>query len=57
MYFDPPSEDVQAIQAAPDLKVVMGVNAWAMLLVLPWIGPIQQLCLTAIASVMNGLVS
>ncbi len=57
MYFDPAAEDAPPIQAAPDLKMAMGVNAWALVLILPWIGPIQELCLTAIASVMNGLVS
>ncbi len=57
MYFDPPDEGVASIEAAPDLRVVMGLNAWAMVLLLPWIGPIQRVCLTAVASVMNGFAS
>ena len=57
MYFDAPAEDAQSIDAAPDLRVVMSLNAWAMVLLLPWIGPIQELCLTAIDSVMNGFAS
>ncbi|MDJ0957723.1 MAG: NADH-quinone oxidoreductase subunit NuoN [Arenicellales bacterium] len=53
MYFDPPAGEVRAIEAPADFRFLMSVNAVAMVLLLPVIGPIQDLCNEAISSVVT----
>ncbi|NOZ10142.1 MAG: NADH-quinone oxidoreductase subunit NuoN [Gammaproteobacteria bacterium] len=48
MYFDDPQTDAP-IQSTVDVQVLLGVNAWALLLVMPWLGSIIELCRQAIA--------
>jgi len=47
MYFDEP-EDQAPITAGLDMRVLIGVNALALLAVLPWTGAVIDLCLKAI---------
>lgn len=52
MYFDPPADEVRTIEAPGDVRLLMSVNAFAMILLLPVLGPIQDLCHRAISSVV-----
>jgi NADH-quinone oxidoreductase subunit N len=47
MYFDD-AEDTQAIAASIDMKILIGVNATALLLVVPWVGAVLEVCARAI---------
>lgn len=53
VYFDPPAEEVRVIEAPADMRFFLSANALAMVLLLPWVGPIQQMCNQAILSVVN----
>jgi len=50
MYFDPP-EDEAPIKAGIDMRILMGLNGLAMVLVIPWIGVILDLCAKAIDAI------
>jgi NADH-quinone oxidoreductase subunit N len=47
MYFDKPADSV-AFQAGPDMRVLLSVNALALLFITPWIGTLVDLCTRAI---------
>jgi NADH-quinone oxidoreductase subunit N len=47
MYFDKPV-DSAAFQAGPDMRVLLSINALALLLLTPWIGSLIDLCSRAI---------
>ncbi len=49
MYFDPPADDAP-ITAARDVRVLFGANALAVLLVMPWVGSLFELCDRAIGA-------
>lgn len=49
MYFDSAEEESGAIEAAADVKLLIGINAIAVILVLPWLGVITEICRKAIA--------
>jgi NADH-quinone oxidoreductase subunit N len=49
MYFDSADEESGAIEAAADVKLLIGINAIAVILVLPWLGVITEICRKAIA--------
>jgi len=49
LYFDAP-EGEQVISAGADVRVLLSINALALLLVMPWIGSIMSLCQNAIRS-------
>jgi NADH-quinone oxidoreductase subunit N len=53
VYFDSPGEESQPIEAAADLRLLMSANALALILLLPFMGPIQDLCSQAISSVVS----
>lgn len=53
VYFDPPAEEARVIEAPADFRFLLSVNAFAMVLLLPLIGPIQELCNQAISSVVS----
>jgi len=53
MYFEPSPDDAQSVDPPRDLRVLLGINACAMVLLLPFIGPIQQVCIDAIAAVLG----
>ena len=50
MYFDLP-EDSQPIVAGADMRAVISLNAIALLVVLPWVGDIIDLCKKAIQGI------
>jgi NADH-quinone oxidoreductase subunit N len=50
MYFDAPVEEPRPVEAAAGLRFVISTNACAMVLLLPFIGPIQEVCIRAIES-------
>jgi len=49
MYFDKPT-DSSAIEAGTDVRVLFSVNALALLVVMPWVGVLMDLCTRAIHS-------
>lgn len=53
VYFDPPVGEDRDIDAPADLRLMISVNALAMVLLLPFLGPIQALCSRAVASVVG----
>ena len=53
VYFDPPPEDSRSIVAAADLRILLSANAVALILLLPAVGLLQQMCTAAIASVVG----
>ena len=53
VYFDPPAEDTRQISASADLRVLLSANAVALVLLLPMVGVIQDMCNAAIASVVG----
>ena len=53
VYFDSPGDDSQPINAPVDLRLLMSANALALILLLPFMGPIQDLCNRAISSVVG----
>lgn len=53
VYFDSSPDEVRIIEAPADMRFFLSVNALAMVLLLPLMGPIQELCTQAIASVVN----
>jgi NADH-quinone oxidoreductase subunit N len=50
MYFDQP-ETTEPIVAGADMRAVLSINALALLLVLPWVGTLIDLCRQAIQAV------
>ncbi|KPK11338.1 MAG: NADH:ubiquinone oxidoreductase subunit N [Acidithiobacillales bacterium SG8_45] len=50
MYFDQP-ESSEPIAAGADMRAVLSINALALLLVLPWVGTLIDLCRKAIQAV------
>jgi NADH-quinone oxidoreductase subunit N len=50
MYFDQP-ETEHAIEAGFDMKILISVNALAMIAVLPWIGALMEFCERAISGI------
>ena len=55
IYFDAATDDPRPIQAPADLRVLLSANALAMVLLLPVMGPIQDLCAQAVSSVVAAL--
>jgi NADH-quinone oxidoreductase subunit N len=53
VYFDSPDDEPQPIEAPADLRFLMSANALALILLLPFMGPIQDLCSQAISSVVG----
>ncbi len=53
VYFEPPAVAAREISAAADLRVLLSANAVALVLLLPMVGPIQEMCTQAIASVVG----
>jgi hypothetical protein len=52
MYFDEPKPaERPAIEAERGMQVVLGVNACGLVLILPWIGWLRDLCQAAITSI------
>ncbi|GMR19563.1 MAG: NADH-quinone oxidoreductase subunit NuoN [Gammaproteobacteria bacterium] len=49
MYFDEPEADTHVIPAAVDARILLGINALALIVILPWVGDIIELCRRAIA--------
>lgn len=49
VYFDKPETD-EAMQAKPGLAVVLSVNVFALLLIMPWVGIILDACSNAIST-------
>jgi NADH-quinone oxidoreductase subunit N len=47
MYFDPPADE-QPIQAGFDVRVLLSINALALVAGMPWIGSVMDLCIRAI---------
>jgi len=47
MYFDAPTDTV-AIQPSPDVRVLLSVNALAVIAITPWLGALLNLCSQAI---------
>ena len=52
-YFDQPVGEPRIIEAPADVRLLMSLNAVAMVLLLPVMGPIQDLCSQAISSVVT----
>ena len=50
MYFDD-AEDVTPISASLDVRVLIGVNGLALLLVMPWVGVVIDICGRAVAGI------
>ncbi len=50
MYFDDPVGDELVIETPADTRVLLGINACAVVLLLPFIAPIQAMCVDAINS-------
>ncbi len=50
MYFDPPETEAP-IKAGIDMRILMGINGLAMVLVIPWVGVILDLCAKAIDAI------
>lgn len=50
MYFDAPEGEAPEIQTSMDARVLLGINACAVVLLLPFIAPIQTLCIEAVDS-------
>ncbi|MGA8258612.1 MAG: NADH-quinone oxidoreductase subunit NuoN [Arenicellales bacterium] len=48
MYFDDPEGEVQEIETPLDARVLLGINACAVVLLLPFIAPVQGLCIEAV---------
>ncbi len=51
MYFDDPVGEAPVIETPADTRVLLGINACAVVLLLPFIAPIRALCIDAV----NGL--
>jgi NADH-quinone oxidoreductase subunit N len=49
MYFDPPEAE-RVITTGMDMRVLVSVNALALLAIMPWIGVIMDICMSAIKS-------
>jgi NADH-quinone oxidoreductase subunit N len=49
MYFDPP-EGERSITTGLDARVLVSANALALLAIMPWIGVIMEICMSAIKS-------
>jgi len=54
MYFEAPSADASPIDAPRDLRILLSINACAMVLLLPFLNPILEICTTAIKSMLSG---
>ncbi len=50
MYFDDPVGDAAVIETPQDTRVLLGINACAVVLLLPVIAPIQAICVDAVNS-------
>lgn len=48
MYFDDPRGDAPQVDTPLDTRVLLGVNACAVVLLLPFIAPVQELCVQAV---------
>jgi len=48
MYFDGPETDVP-LEAGMDMRLLLSVNGLAVVLVMPWVGTVVDLCRSAIA--------
>jgi NADH-quinone oxidoreductase subunit N len=49
MYFDPPEAE-RVITTGLDMRVLVSINALALLAIMPWIGVIMDICMSAIKS-------
>lgn len=49
MYFDDAQEGAAVIETSSDVKVLLSLNALAMLILIPWLGVITEFCRRAIA--------
>jgi NADH-quinone oxidoreductase subunit N len=56
MYFDAP-EGERRIEAPAEVRWLLSANALALLLILPWVGTLMDLCAAAIQSFRHGLGS
>jgi len=54
MYFEPSQTDSENVDAPMDLKIMLGINACALVLLLPFLGPILRVCTTAVRSMLGG---
>ena len=55
MYFEAAADEVSGpIEAPRDLRLMLGINACAMVFLLPFLSPILQLCADAIKSALGG---
>ncbi len=50
MYFDD-AEDVTPISASADMRILIGINSLALLLIMPWVGTLIDLCGKAIQGI------
>lgn len=48
MYFDEPAGDPPRVETPMDTRVLLGINACAVVLLLPFIAPIQSLCIEVV---------
>ncbi|MBS1270421.1 MAG: NADH-quinone oxidoreductase subunit N [Gammaproteobacteria bacterium] len=48
MYFDEPESEAPLVQTPRDIRFLLGVNACAVVLLLPFIAPLQTLCIGAV---------
>jgi len=53
VYFDLPDKEAWIIEAPADIRLLLSANALALILLLPLMGPIQDLCSQAISSVVS----
>ena len=53
MYFDEPAADLP-IEGERSMRVLLGLNACGLVLILPWIGLLRDLCQAAITSMTGG---
>ena len=50
VYFDQLEEQPSTVAAMPGMRMVLGINAIALVAILPWVGDVIAICHTAIAS-------
>jgi NADH-quinone oxidoreductase subunit N len=49
VYFDD-ATDQSAFRAGGDMRVVLSINALAVLLIMPWVGALLQICRDAVST-------
>jgi NADH-quinone oxidoreductase subunit N len=53
MYFDD-AVDKTPVGGAADVRVLMGVNALALVVLIPWVGTLMDVCRAAIRALATG---